>query len=410
MFDVWVPDGAGPFPVYIYAHGGGFTGGSKKRLVLAGPLLANDDVVFVNINYRLHGATAAADSIDDAVALINYLKANSAKYKINPDQIFVGGGSAGGVIFNEIVYGERVTDIKGLWNWNVFAAIGQSLATQAAYSDPAVLANFPIPVVHGHPLPTPHPEKGVIANPNPHDPDYAFEHVNNNWAAGNPSMFYKATKEHPSQIGYKTENQNESEQSLTPTPDNKIKQIWIDGVWYLDYDEESGWVQDPTALNPEEWWATGDPTINDSVDMPNLAEWIYEIIGNNDPDSPDYAAWKTEHEITDDLADDDYDGVVNRLEFALGGNPNTRDAQSLLPTISRNGNSAELHFFRGQTSLDYIVKSSVDLEHWESFITVDDSHGLVGSSATVLVPDSQAENGRLFLQLIVEDAATQPLH
>jgi len=230
LFDVWVPDGAGPFPIFIHAHGGGFTGGSKKRMALAGPLLANDDVVFVTTNYRLEGQTpeGVLKSIDDVIALIELLKTDE-KYKVNPDQIFIGGGSAGGVITNYIAYNEKVTGIKGLWHWNLYEDEGQAVDLQ----DPVLLANVPLPIVHAHP--DPYPED------NSHSATDAFDHAKANWGVGNRSTFFHAENEHPSMIGYET-------------PYSFIDQIWTDGVWELDY-------RDGTD--------TG-------VKMLNLAEWIYD--------------------------------------------------------------------------------------------------------------------------------------
>jgi acetyl esterase/lipase len=233
LFDVWVPDGVGPFPVYVYAHGGGFTGGSKRRMVLAGPLLQNDNVVYVGTNYRLHGGTpeGVTDAINDVVALLELLKTNKEKYKINPDQIFLGGGSAGGIIMNHIVYNEIVTGIKGLWQWNLYQNEGQSVDLQ----DQELLANVDIPVVHAHP--------DLYPNDNSHSALDAFNHSRANWQAGSTGIFFKAIKEHPSAIGYED-------------PYDQIEQIWIDGHWELD-------SRDGTD--------TG-------VRMPNLAEWIYKIV------------------------------------------------------------------------------------------------------------------------------------
>jgi len=232
LFDVWVPDGVGPFPVYIYAHGGGFTGGSKRRMVLAGPLLQADDVVYVGTNYRLHGG--ATDAINDGIALIEYLQDNAEKYKINPDQIFVGGGSAGGILFNDIAYKKKVSGIKGLWMWNLYQQGGQSVNL----TDSELLTNVPFPVVHGHP--------DLYPANNSHSAKFAFEHAEANWQAGNQGTFFKAIKEHPSAIGYED-------------PYVEITQIWTDGHWELD-------SRDGTDTGAR---------------MPNLAEWIYKVVENN---------------------------------------------------------------------------------------------------------------------------------
>jgi len=53
LFDVWAPDGDGPYPVMIYAHGGGFGSGDKIKAIGSMPKLAEDKVVFISINYTL---------------------------------------------------------------------------------------------------------------------------------------------------------------------------------------------------------------------------------------------------------------------------------------------------------------------------------------------------------------------
>lgn len=230
LFDVWVPDGIGPFPVYVYAHGGGFTGGSKKRMSLAGPLLANDDVVYVNINYTLNGQTPeeVSISIADAVDCLNYLKEHADKYKINPEQIFVGGGSAGGVIFNDIAYKQTVPGIKGIWHWNVYEQEGQSVNL----TDTKLLANVDLPVVHAHP--------DLYPTANDHSAKLAYEHSEANWQVGSTGIFFNALQEHESAIGYGSYDY--------------IEQIWENGKWIKDR---------------RFWSYTGGR-------IPTLAEWIYE--------------------------------------------------------------------------------------------------------------------------------------
>ncbi|MDB4385623.1 hypothetical protein N9Z12_06220, partial [Opitutaceae bacterium] len=50
LFDVWAPDGEGPYPVVIYAHGGGFGSGDKIKAIGSMPKLAENQIVFISIN------------------------------------------------------------------------------------------------------------------------------------------------------------------------------------------------------------------------------------------------------------------------------------------------------------------------------------------------------------------------
>jgi len=273
LFDVWIPEGAGSYPVYIYAHGGGFTGGTKERMNLAGPLLKADNVVFVDTNYLLHGQEngGVEKSINDVLDLIDYLKDNKDKYKINPEQIFVGGGSAGGVIFNDIVYNQKTTGIRGLWNWNVFMQEGQSVNL----TDEQLLANTDIPVVNAHPDNYP--------TDNSHDAKLGFEHSEANWTAGSTGIFIHALREHESTFGYGSYD--------------FIDQIWENGVWIKDYRYD----------------------IDTGAKFPNLGEWIYDNI----PEGPGPG---TKLDFYDDYSSDD---LFNSSYGVVSGSWHVRDEGTL---------------------------------------------------------------------------------
>jgi acetyl esterase/lipase len=97
--DLYIPaTGSGPFPVVIMVHGGGFMMGDKAdgagltgvdQLLTAGYAVAS-------INYRLSGEAKYPAQINDAKAAVRYLRANAAKYNLNPDKFGAWGASAGG--------------------------------------------------------------------------------------------------------------------------------------------------------------------------------------------------------------------------------------------------------------------------------------------------------------------------
>ena len=127
--DVYVPDNDSENrPVYMFIHGGGFTGGSKTQqsIVDMADYFASRGWVFVSINYRttqnigtIHTGIvpqeweAAISQIPnpagipqflaiytaqrDAKAAMRWIVANADNYNINTDFITVGGGSAGAI-------------------------------------------------------------------------------------------------------------------------------------------------------------------------------------------------------------------------------------------------------------------------------------------------------------------------
>ncbi|MGA2229567.1 MAG: alpha/beta hydrolase [Tepidisphaeraceae bacterium] len=95
--DADTPDGAGPFPVAIIVHGGGWSGGDKGRDIT--PLftpLTQGHFVWFSINYRLAPKYPWPACFEDVQTAIRWVKAHAATYKGDPKRIALIGESAGG--------------------------------------------------------------------------------------------------------------------------------------------------------------------------------------------------------------------------------------------------------------------------------------------------------------------------
>ena len=82
----------------IFFHGGGWNNGSHKAFKRQSMYFASRGMVAISAEYRLkntHGTTPY-DAVEDAKSAIRYVRANAHKFKINPNSITAGGGSAGG--------------------------------------------------------------------------------------------------------------------------------------------------------------------------------------------------------------------------------------------------------------------------------------------------------------------------
>jgi acetyl esterase/lipase len=92
-----VPDGAGPFPVVLLVHGGGWSRGNKSEGMgpLVNPLTAGNFTWF-SIDYRLAPAHPWPACIGDVRTAIRWVKAHAAEYKGDPKKIAILGYSAGG--------------------------------------------------------------------------------------------------------------------------------------------------------------------------------------------------------------------------------------------------------------------------------------------------------------------------
>jgi arylformamidase len=95
VLDFWKADGAGPRPLLIYIHGGGWVGGDKKQNAdEIRPWLARG-ISYAAINYRLTGAAPLPAPVHDAARAVQFLRSKAAEWNINPARIALTGGSAG---------------------------------------------------------------------------------------------------------------------------------------------------------------------------------------------------------------------------------------------------------------------------------------------------------------------------
>lgn len=97
QLDLYIPnEGSGPFPLVIEIHGGGFMTGSKSSQI--GPMLeaVKNGYALASINYRLSGEATWPAQINDVKAAIRFLRANAARYGLDPDRFATWGASAGG--------------------------------------------------------------------------------------------------------------------------------------------------------------------------------------------------------------------------------------------------------------------------------------------------------------------------
>lgn len=93
-----LPDGATSKlrPAVLWIHGGGWSGGDYRIDPSADYGLTEMGYVTGSIQYRLSTVAKYPAQIHDCKAAIRFLRANAAKYGIDPDRIGVWGGSAGG--------------------------------------------------------------------------------------------------------------------------------------------------------------------------------------------------------------------------------------------------------------------------------------------------------------------------
>ncbi|GLC24491.1 alpha/beta hydrolase [Roseisolibacter agri] len=94
---IYTPAGAGPFPVIVYYHGGGWVIASKDVYDGGARGLSKEaNAVVVSVDYRLAPEAKFPAQHDDALAAYRWALANAASIKGDPKRVALAGESAGG--------------------------------------------------------------------------------------------------------------------------------------------------------------------------------------------------------------------------------------------------------------------------------------------------------------------------
>jgi pectinesterase len=100
QLDLYLParPAAVPAPGIVFVHGGGWRNGVRANFAPMAIRMAERGYAAATISYRLSPEAQYPAAIHDAKAAVRWMRANAARYGIDPDRIAIGGGSAGGQI------------------------------------------------------------------------------------------------------------------------------------------------------------------------------------------------------------------------------------------------------------------------------------------------------------------------
>ena len=94
---IYTPDGAGPFPVVVYFHGGGWVIADKQVYDGGARGLSKQaNAVVVSVDYRRAPEAKFPAAWDDALAAYKWVAANAASINGDPMRLALAGESAGG--------------------------------------------------------------------------------------------------------------------------------------------------------------------------------------------------------------------------------------------------------------------------------------------------------------------------
>jgi len=134
--------GDGPFPLILYVHGGGFTGGdwelskNQNGLISSAP---SKGYAVASAGYLLYqnGKASFPQMVEDILAAIRHLRANASTYHLDPDKFVIAGFSAGGYLTNIVCALSGAThtyDVTTLGNAGVSSNV-QAAASSSGLTD-----------------------------------------------------------------------------------------------------------------------------------------------------------------------------------------------------------------------------------------------------------------------------------
>ena len=100
-------------PAILCIHGGGFRAGKRESYDGLCQQLAERGYVAATTSYRLAPKYQFPAAVHDVKAAVRFLRANAAKYQIDPDRIGVVGGSAGGHLAQFLGVTDGVAQFEG---------------------------------------------------------------------------------------------------------------------------------------------------------------------------------------------------------------------------------------------------------------------------------------------------------
>ncbi|MFS0916543.1 alpha/beta hydrolase [Brevibacillus sp. 179-C 1.1 NHS] len=94
---IYTPEGQGPFPLFVYYHGGGWVIGDLETVDASCRMLANQTGrIVVSVDYRLAPEHKFPVPLADSYAALKWVSENATAINGNASNLVVGGDSAGG--------------------------------------------------------------------------------------------------------------------------------------------------------------------------------------------------------------------------------------------------------------------------------------------------------------------------
>ena len=112
LLDVYLADGdtAGPHPLVVFVHGGGFSSGSRalgadRSLMRA---VTGAGMVFASVDHGLWPPSRFPEPARDVARAVQYLRANAERFDLDPGRVALVGRSSGALLAGVVAWGPEL--------------------------------------------------------------------------------------------------------------------------------------------------------------------------------------------------------------------------------------------------------------------------------------------------------------
>ncbi|MDA7881359.1 alpha/beta hydrolase [Akkermansiaceae bacterium] len=100
-----------PTPLIVWIHGGAWRAGSRKGMPIQAMLARGYTIA--SVDYRLTPVAPFPANVHDIKAAIRFLKANAARFGVDPQRVIIAGASAGGHLASLVGLSNGVAELEG---------------------------------------------------------------------------------------------------------------------------------------------------------------------------------------------------------------------------------------------------------------------------------------------------------
>jgi acetyl esterase/lipase len=127
--DLYIPQGAGPFPVLVAVHGGGWVQGARQSWGHWGRYLAARGYATFAISYRFatREQKTFPHAVQDVLAAVQFVRGEAGALKLDPNRVGLFGNSAGAHLSALAALGSEQAPFKGGYPHDKHASVSAAV-------------------------------------------------------------------------------------------------------------------------------------------------------------------------------------------------------------------------------------------------------------------------------------------